>query len=184
MIISGPSGVGKGSICNILRAQCPEIVFAVSATTRKPRAGEIHGVNYYFLEKDDFLQKIKNGEFLEWAQVYGNYYGTLHSEVDRLRDNGHDVVLEIDVQGAMQIKKASSDGIYIFILPPSFDELKRRIISRGSEDAKTIELRLAKAAGEMNCAGEYDYQVINDVLANTVEQIKKIILDIKRQQVC
>lgn len=184
MIISGPSGVGKGSICSILRSQCPEIVFAVSATTRRPRAGEKNGINYYFIEKEQFIKKIANSEFLEWAEVYGNYYGTLHSEVDRLRAEGHDVVLEIDVQGAMQIKKACSDGIYIFILPPSFDELKRRIIARGSESAETIELRLAKAAGEMDCADEYDYRVINDVLANTVEQIKKIILDIKKQKVC
>lgn len=175
LIISGPSGVGKGSICRILLQRNPQLVYSVSATTRAPRQGEIEGVNYFFLESKDFLRMINEGEFLEWAEVYNNFYGTPRSAVEKLLARGKDVILEIDTQGAVQIKKTCPEGIFIFVLPPSFEELKKRIIGRGSENQKSLDCRLNAYAQEIDMIDKYDHTVINDNLHKAVEQIEEII---------
>jgi guanylate kinase len=175
LIISGPSGVGKGSICRILLQRNPQLVYSVSATTRAPRQGEIEGVNYFFVERQDFLHMIDEGEFLEWAEVYNNFYGTPRSAVGKLLAAGKDVILEIDTQGAIQIKRTCPEGIFIFVLPPSFEELKKRIIGRGSENQKSLDCRLNAYAQEIDMIDKYDHTVINDNLHKTVEQIEEII---------
>ena len=134
LIVSGPSGVGKGSICKALLAKDDSTIYSISVTTRQPRKDEIEGKNYYFISEEEFLKRRDNGEFLEWAKVFGNYYATPAAEIEGLLDSGKNVVLEIDTQGAMQLKSVCPKGIYIFILPPSFEELEKRIISRGSGD--------------------------------------------------
>lgn len=174
-VISGPSGVGKGSICHQLLAKNPQLHYSVSATTREPRKGEEEGINYFFLNKADFLDKIQKQEFLEWAEVYGNYYGTLQSKVQALRAAGQDVILEIDTQGAMQVKAACPEGIFIFILPPALEELTKRIRKRGSETPESLLRRTSKAEGEIAMASEYDYTVINDDLEQAVAELEGII---------
>ncbi len=174
-VISGPSGVGKGSICELLRARNPRLGYSISATTRKPRVGELNGINYFFFSKGEFLDKIKAGDFLEWAEVYGNLYGTLKSYVEELQNQGKDVVLEIDTQGAMQVKKACPDSIFVFIMPPSAEELKKRIIKRGSESAESLHCRLSKSTEEMALADQYDYIVINADLNKAVQKVEQII---------
>ncbi len=175
IVISGPSGVGKGTLCSALTSQDPSICYAVSATTRQPRRGEQEGSSYYFLDEGEFLRRRDNGEFLEWAEVFGNYYGTLHSEVERLTCAGKNVILEIDVQGAMQVKEACPDAVSIFILPPSYDELEKRIRLRGTESEEVRNLRLSQAAQEMTMAEAYDYMIINDDVDNAVRCIQGII---------
>ena len=127
IVISGPSGAGKGTICKALLEKKDDLFLSVSATTREPRAGEVHGVNYYFLSKEEFLNKVDEGDFLEWAEVYGNYYGTPKSKVEEMLNEGKNVILEIDIQGALKVKENCEDGVFIFILPPSMEELKQRI---------------------------------------------------------
>ncbi|MGI5891866.1 MAG: guanylate kinase [Bacillota bacterium] len=175
LIISGPSGVGKGSICHLLLRRNPQLAYSVSATTRSPRQGEKEGVNYYFVDHKCFKSMIDQGEFLEWAEVYHNYYGTPRSTVEELLSQGKDVILEIDTQGAIQVKAACPEGIFIFILPPSYDELKRRIVGRRSEDHHSLNCRLNSSTKEMDLAEQYDYTVINDDLEETVEEIEAII---------
>lgn len=175
LVISGPSGAGKGSICKELlkRNDC---WLSVSATTRAPRSGEIDGVNYYFLEKEDFLEKVKCGDFLEYAEVYGNYYGTPKSKVLEQLDNGRDVILEIDIQGALKVKESYPDGVFIFILPPSMEELKNRIIKRGSETPESLMTRFKAAYKEINFVSKYNYAVVNDTIEEAVRKIEGIII--------
>lgn len=175
IVISGPSGVGKGAIGNLLRQRNPHLKYSISATTRSPRVGEEDGVNYFFFTKEQFLQKRERGDFLEWAEVYGNYYGTPKSEVQRLRALGEDVILEIDIKGAMQVKSACPDGIFIFVLPPSLEELKNRITKRGSEDEESLLRRFSQAEDEIAHAKDYEYHVINDNLMDAVVKIENII---------
>jgi len=175
IVISGPSGVGKGAIGNLLRERNPHLKYSISATTRSPRVGEKNGINYFFLTKDEFLCQREQGEFLEWAEVYGNFYGTPKSEVQRLRSLGEDVILEIDIKGAMQVKSACPDGIFIFILPPSLEELKKRIIKRGSENEESLMRRFSEAEDEIAQAKYYEYHVINDDLMDAVVKIEDII---------
>lgn len=176
VVISGPSGVGKGTVCNILFERKQNICSSISVTTRSPRSGEQEGVHYYFLTRQEFFEKRANGDFLEWAEVYGNFYGTLRSEVDRLINDGKNVILEIDTQGALQIKRECPWAISVFLLPPKLDELKRRITSRGTESQQVIELRLAKAESEIALANQYDYQVVNDDAQQAAEKILQIII--------
>jgi len=175
IVVSGPSGVGKGTVDAALFEQVSNLCYSVSATTRQPRKGEVHGKNYFFLSKEEFLARREQGDFLEWAEVYGNYYGTLRSEVERQLAEGKHVLLEIDIQGAMQIKSAYPSGVFVFILPPSLEELKRRIVARGSETEESLRTRLGKAEQEIQMADRYDYTVVNDDLQTAVKELKNII---------
>lgn len=174
-IISGPSAVGKGTIVREIMNSSAGISLSVSATTRAPRAGEVHGEHYYFMTDDEFQEKIGRGEFLEYAQVHGHYYGTPAEPVQKKLSQGCDVILEIDVQGAMNVMKAYEHGIYIFILPPSLEELKNRIVSRGTESEESIRLRMGKAMGEMAFIDRYDYFVVNDDLEEAVKNVSAIM---------
>ena len=140
LVLSGPSGAGKGTICQMLREKLPDLAYSVSVTTRQARNGEVDGVNYFFKSVEEVKQMISEGELLEYAEVYGNYYGTPRSYVMELLNQGKDVILEIDIQGAMQIKKRFPDGVFVFIVPPSLDELCSRIYKRGTLPAQSSAL--------------------------------------------
>jgi len=141
-----------------------------------PRAGEDNGVNYYFINREEFLMKIDNDDFLEYAEVYGNFYGTPKSKVFEILEQGKDVILEIDIQGALKIKSAYPEGIFIFILPPSMEELKSRITNRGSETPESLKTRLEAAYDEISFASKYDYAVVNDTVEEAVKKIESIII--------
>lgn len=175
IVISGSSGAGKGTICKKLIELDTNIKMSVSATTRKPRKGEIDGINYFFIEEKEFENKIKHKEFIEHALVYGNYYGTPRSNVMKEINTGKDVILEIDIQGALEVKEKYPEGIFIFILPPSIKELERRIVGRGTDSKETIIKRMKCVYEELNFAFRYDYVVVNDLVDNAVEKIKCII---------
>lgn len=177
IIISAPSGTGKTTLINKILETEKNIKLSVSATTREQKVGEIDKVSYYFLTKDDFENKINNNEFLEYANVFGNYYGTLMSQINEKFNNGNEVFLDIDYQGAEKItsKIEAKKLLKIFLLPPSMEELKHRLISRGRENIDEIEKRLAKAKLEMKHSNNYDYVVVNDDFDTTVAMIKSII---------
>ena len=174
-VLSGPSGAGKGTICQELLRQIPNLQYSVSATTRKPRLGETNGINYWFKEKDEFEEMIKNDLLLEYAEVYGNYYGTPKEQVLKVLKSGKNVVLEIDPQGAMQVKAKFPEGVFIYILPPSLDELAARITKRGTDSKDGIKKRLAAATEEIQYALKYDYVVVNDKVETAVDSIATII---------
>ena len=182
LIVSGPSGTGKTTVCTRVREEMPELKFSVSCTTRAPRAGEQHGKDYYFLSREEFKRRIDNGEFIEYAEVFSNYYGTLKSEViDRVK-LGEDVFLDIDIQGAMQIRQCSKqDSLlgtcceFIFIAPPSLEELEKRLRTRASDSEEQIMQRLSKSTLEISYWKHYDYLVINDIQEVTVEEMKSLI---------
>ena len=174
-VLSGPSGAGKGTICQELLRQIPNLQYSVSATTRKPRLGETNGINYWFKEKDEFEEMIKNDLLLEYAEVYGNYYGTPKEQVLKILKSGKNVVLEIDPQGAMQVKAKFPEGVFIYILPPSLDELAARITKRGTDSKDSIKKRLAAATEEIQYALKYDYVVVNDKVETAVDSIATII---------
>lgn len=174
-IISGPAGVGKGTVGAALRKKNRNVVYSVSATSRLPRPGEVEGVNYFFKTREEFQQMIENGEFLEWAEYVHNYYGTPKKFVFEQLEKGNDVFLEIEVQGAMKVKKNYPDGIFIFLLPPDMEELHQRIKNRGTEDDEIIARRLAVAKEEIRMMRNYDYVVVNDQVDRAVEKIEAII---------
>lgn len=173
LVISGPSGVGKGTICKELADD--ETIISVSATTRSPRDGEENGVSYFFYSKDEFKEMIENDELMEWAEYCGNFYGTPKSFVESKLNEGKNVILEIEVQGAMKVKEKYPEGVYIFILPPSLEELKNRILGRGTESEDIIENRMSQVTRELSFASEYDYFVENDEVHNAVSKINSII---------
>jgi len=175
VVISGPSGSGKGTICKRIIEDTKNIKVSVSATTRKQRVGEIEGENYFFIDEENFLQRMKNDEFLEYASVYGNYYGTPKNVVLKEIENGKDIILEIDIQGALCVKKNYPKGVFIFILPPSIKELKSRIEGRGTDSKEVIQMRMECVYEELNYAFQYDYVVLNDEVETAVEKIKEII---------
>ena len=177
IIISAPSGTGKTTLISKILESEENIQLSVSATTRDKRNGEVDGINYYFLTKEEFESKIKNDEFLEYADVFGNYYGTLMSQINEKFNNGKDVFLDIDYQGAEKIsnKIEATKLLKIFLLPPSMKELKHRLISRGRDKIEDIEKRLEKAKLEMKHSINYDYVVINDNFEETVNIVRSII---------
>lgn len=175
IVLSGPSGVGKGTIVKRLLKECDDTVLSVSATTREPRKEDTEGVTYFFKSTDEFKHMIEGEQFLEWAVYNGNYYGTPAYAVDRLLDDGKNVILEIEVQGAMNVKEKRPEGLYIFVAPPSFEELKVRLTGRGSESAEEIEKRVSLAKDEYDKRNEYDFIVVNDDLDVAVKDIKNII---------
>ncbi|NTW72311.1 MAG: guanylate kinase [Eubacteriaceae bacterium] len=175
IVISGPSGAGKGTVCKELLKQMKNLAVSVSATTREPRNGEIEGVNYYFLNKGNFLDMIGNNEFLEYAKVYDNYYGTPKTPVLDMLDTGVDVILEIDIQGAAQVRANYPDGIYIFVVPPSIKELEKRITERGTESKEQLSKRMDCAYDEIRNAANYSYIVINEKVPVAAYQIASII---------
>lgn len=176
LVVSGPSGAGKGTICKeLLSRRGDTITVSVSATTRSPRAGEVEGVNYFFLEKEKFVDMVAAGEFLEHAQVYDNFYGTPMKFVMDELVAGRNVLLEIDIQGAMQVREKYPEGVYIFVLPPSMKELKNRIIGRGSETAESLEKRFSSAFSEIDFIKKYDYYIINDKVDKATDTLISII---------
>ena len=176
IVMSGPSGVGKSSIRKALFEKVNNFVFSVSATTRAPRNGEKHGIDYYFISEEDFKAKLENNEFLEWNYFVGNYYGTLFEEVERLRRTGKNVMVEIDVNGALMARSVLTDAIYIFIAPPTKADLISRLKQRGTETDERISERIEKAKNEFKCADKYDYIVINSEISKTVETLQAIVL--------
>ncbi|MGI6452004.1 MAG: guanylate kinase [Syntrophomonadaceae bacterium] len=174
-IISGPSGVGKGTIKAELLAQFKDIKASISATTRKPRIGEIDGQDYFYVSEEAFEQMIAQGKLLEWANVYSNKYGTPKDFVWENLHNGNDVLLEIDIQGAFQVKKNIPDGIFIFIYPPNAAEIAHRLIQRGKDSKESINLRIAACEEELKQAKYYDYIVVNDDLEQAVQKVSAII---------
>ncbi|WP_371369259.1 Guanylate kinase [Sporomusa rhizae] len=175
IVVSGPSGTGKGTICRELLRSNPQLKYSISATTRQPRVGEVDGVNYLFVAKDKFQTMIHNDDLLEWAEVYGNFYGTPRQYVLEQLNNGYDVVLEIDTQGALKVKDKIPEGVYIYIIPPSLDELADRIHKRGTDSLETIKKRLNCAGGELTQAQNYHYIVVNDQVETAVQKIETII---------
>ena len=175
ILISGPSGTGKGTVCDLLRQKHPEISYSISATTRQPRPGEQDGVNYYFYTKEKFREMIDQGQLLEWAEVYGNFYGTPKQKVlDRL-EAGEDILLEIDTQGALNVMKVMPEGLFIFLLPPSLEELAARLKGRGTETEESLHRRLGAAVDEIKLATKYRYVVVNDKVEDAQETIANII---------
>ena len=163
IILSGPSGVGKGTVRDrFIHREELNLTFSISMTTREKRPGEQDGVDYYFVSREDFEEALKNDELLEYAEFVGNYYGTPLKEVDRLRDQGKNVLLEIEVQGALQVIEKVPDALSIFLVPPSMEELKRRIVNRRTESEEVINERLSKAAKEMELMNQYRYVICNE----------------------
>lgn len=176
LIVCGPSGVGKGTVCKRLVEENPKIVLSISATTRKPRTGEVDGIHYYFKTEQDFKSMIDQNELLEWAVYCNNYYGTPKQYTNEMLLQGKDVILEIDVQGALNVKSHYPDGVLVFILPPSMQELRNRIVDRGTENEEVIKKRLDRAMHEISYIDQYNYVIVNDDLENAVQCLKSIII--------
>jgi len=174
LLISGPSGCGKSTICKQL-LEDERVVFSVSATTRAPRPGEVDGTHYHFLSTDQFKDRIEAGEFVEHAEVHGNMYGTLRAPMREAIAAGKTYLVEIDVQGALQLKALQVDGIYVFVAPPSFEVLRQRLSGRGTETPEVLERRLKKAEDEYRERVKYDHIVVNDDLDRAVTEIRKIV---------
>jgi guanylate kinase len=172
-VITGPSGVGKGTLIRTLRDRMPELELAVSATTRPPRPGEQDGVDYHFLSDEDFERKVAAGEFVEHARYSGRRYGTLRSELERRVERGRPVVLEIEVQGARQVREAMPDAVQIFISPPGPEALKTRLVGRGTDDAAQVAARLATAQAELAAQSEFTHVVVNDRLDDAVADLER-----------
>ena len=175
LVVSGPSGTGKGTICKKMVEINDAIKLSVSATTRQPRLGEKEGISYYFKTREEFEKMVENGEFLEHAMIYDNYYGTPKQAIVDQLDAGVDVILEIEMQGARQIREVCPDAVFVFILPPSLDELKHRIVGRGTETKEQIEKRFNSAYNEIKLLGDYDYFIFNNIVDKSAEEIFEII---------
>ncbi len=174
-VVSGPSGVGKGTLVALARERVSCLGLTVSATTRSPRPGETDGTSYYFMSDEEFERHVEAGDFLEWAWVHEHRYGTLRQEVERVVGEGSSVILEIDVQGGINVRKAIPDAVLVFIEPPSMEELERRLRGRGTEDEASIETRLANARGEMAYADSYDVRIVNDDLERACLELQNVI---------
>lgn len=174
-VLSGPSGAGKGTVCKALMEEKVPLNVSVSVTTRSPRQGEKDGVNYFFQSVEQFKDMIARDALLEWARVYDNFYGTPRSFVEEQLENGNDVLLEIDIQGAMQVKERFPSGVFIFLIPPSQQELESRILGRGSETSESFSKRAAAAREELQKMRAYDYVVVNDMIHEACRKIRCII---------
>ncbi|BAH44711.1 MULTISPECIES: guanylate kinase [Brevibacillus] len=175
LVLSGPAGVGKGTVCKALREVMPGLVYSVSATTRQPRPGEVEGVNYFFKSQEEFKRMIEEDALLEWAEYVGNYYGTPRQFVDDMLNEGRDVILEIEVQGALQVKESFPQGTFLFLAPPDLNELENRIVGRGTESQEIIRKRMEVARAEIELMDHYDYVVVNDVIESACDRIQAII---------
>ncbi|MDR1978209.1 MAG: guanylate kinase [Synergistaceae bacterium] len=180
-VLAGPSGVGKGTLRTRALADVENLTYSISCTTRKPRNGERDGVDYHFVTREEFEEKIAGGLFLEHAVVHGDRYGTLREDIVRELESGRDALLEIDVQGAQQIRSLLPESVLIFILPPSLEVLEERLRRRRTESEEKIDLRLEDAKKEMERAKEYDHVVLNDVLERASEELRRIILHYRKQ---
>lgn len=176
IVVSGPSGAGKDSVCNLVASYNPNLWISVSCTSRDIRKGEVEGVNYFYLTKDEFEEKIKNNDFLEYATYNNSYYGTPLYKIKEKLNEGKDVVLVIEVQGALKVKKLYPNAIFIFILPPSMEELRNRLIKRGTENYEKIIDRFRMAYKEINEISKYNYVIVNDVLEDAALKMKSIML--------
>jgi guanylate kinase len=179
IVVSAPSGAGKDTIIGAAIAADERIVHAVSVTTRQPRNSEVHGTHYWFMDIEEFKHKICQDDFIEWANVHGNLYGTLHSEVDRQISTGHDVVLELDIQGMRSLTTLEPDAKTVFIMPPSIDILEQRIRDRGGLEEADIQTRLQNAEIEMLARNEYNYIIVNDVLTDAVNEFVEIVKQLR-----
>lgn len=181
-VVSGPAGVGKGSVCKDYLSRYENTFLSVSATTRQPRPGEENGVSYYFKTKEEFEKMIENGDLLEYAKFCDNYYGTPKKEVRQSLDDGKDIILEIEVQGALKVKEIMPEAVLIFVFPPSFEELEKRLVGRNTETPEIIEKRLLRAKEELVISEKYDYIVVNDEIELASQKIHSII-DAEKQKV-
>ena len=175
-VLSGPSGVGNGTLRENALNDAPNLKYSISCTTRKPRDGETDGVEYRFITREKFREDISQGLFLEYAHVHEDYYGTLKADVVRELEAGHDVLLEIDVQGALQVREKMPDAVLIFVAPPSVEVLERRLRGRGTEAQESLNVRLENALKELALKDKYDYIIVNDDLHSACEELRKIIL--------
>ena len=174
-IVSGPSGTGKTTLCSAVLNRFPDMLYSVSYTTRKPRNGEQSGIDYYFIKKKDFKDKIEDGKWAEWAEVHGNYYGTSAEMLDKELDSGRDIILDIDVQGTIRLLERYSESVTIFVMPPSIEELKRRLKVRDTDSSEVISKRLENAKMEMAKKDLYLHVIINDQLPDAIEQLIAVI---------
>lgn len=174
-VITGPSGVGKGTLIRLLRERVPELALSVSATTRQARPGETQGEDYHFISDEEFARHVEAGDFVEWAEYSGRRYGTLREELDRHTSGGRPVLLEIEVQGARQVRETLPGATQIFIRPPSDDALRDRLVGRGTDTAEQVERRLNVAGEELSAAGEFKHVVVNDRLDEAVDQLEAIV---------
>lgn len=176
VVVSGPSGAGKGTLCEAVVSNLDSLKFSVSATTRPPRRNEVEGIHYCFISDDDFEAAVEAEEFLEWATYCGNRYGTLKKHVNDLLDKGYDVLLDLDTQGAHSIRKlVGDDAIFVFIVPPSFDQLRARIDKRGTEKPQDVKMRMVIAERELSQMRHYDYIIVNDVLEEAISDLTAIL---------
>lgn len=175
LVVSGPSGAGKGTICAAIRKIFPKLNYSISMTTRAPRKGEVEGTSYFFRTNEEFEKLIKEDAFLEYARVYDYYYGTPKKYALDKIENGESVLLEIDIQGAMQVKQRYPQGVFVYVVPPSLDVLSARIHGRGTDSEEVIQKRLAKITDELAMAHKYDYIIVNDVLEDAVHKVCSIL---------
>ncbi|MBD0333866.1 MAG: guanylate kinase [Cyanobacteria bacterium Co-bin13] len=175
IVFTGPSGVGKGTLLRALLQQHPELQLSVSATTRSPRPGEVHGQHYYFVSRDEFGQMVDQGHLLEWAEFAGNFYGTPRQPVNSLIQAGHSVILEIELEGARQVRTSFPEALQLFILPPSLNELEQRIRQRGQDAEDSIQKRLRRAQTEIEAAAEFDIQIVNDDFQEALSQLEQVL---------
>lgn len=176
IVISAPSGCGKTTIAKAILSRYPEMLFSVSATTRPQRDGEVHGKDYFFLTKDEFKERIRIGDLIEWEEIYGNYYGTLKSEVDEALLQGSVMLFDVDVKGALSIRRHfHSDSVLIFIKPPSVEELRKRLESRKTENSDMLKRRMERVPIELEKGKEFNYQIVNDNLQKAIDEVDEIV---------
>lgn len=176
LVICAPSGTGKSTLVRRLREEFPRLAFSISCTTRPPREGEVNGVDYHFLDREDFIARRDEGYFAEWAEVHGNFYGTPKQATLDLLEQGRDVLFDIDVQGAAQLRDSMQEGAYVFLFPPSFASLRERLQGRGTDNDDTIRRRLDNAPGEIERARDFDFWVVNDDLDTAYDQLRGVYI--------